>query len=66
MIDSVYKNAFKEVFEILQNTDIELVEKIPKTFIEFIQNNMNISKKIVKNKIKFKSLKGEKRVNNFY
>lgn len=43
MIDNLYKNAFKEVYEILQNTDIELVEKIPKTFIEFLQNNMNTS-----------------------
>lgn len=41
MIDNVYKNAFKEVYEILQNTDTELVEKIPTKFTEFLQNNMN-------------------------
>ena len=41
MIDNLYKNAFKEVYEILQNTDTELVEKIPDKFIEFLQNNMN-------------------------
>lgn len=41
MIDNLYKNAFKEVYEILQNTDTELVEKIPNKFIEFLQNNMN-------------------------
>lgn len=41
MIDSMYKNAFKEVYEILQNTDVELFEKIPAKFIEFLKNNMN-------------------------
>lgn len=41
MIDNVYKNAFKEVYEILKNTDKELVTLIPKKFIDFLQNNMN-------------------------
>lgn len=41
MIDDLYKNAFKEVYEILQNTDEKLVEKIPLKFIAFLQNNMN-------------------------
>lgn len=41
MIDNLYKNAFKQVYEILQNTDTELVKKIPAKFIEFLQNNMN-------------------------
>lgn len=41
MTNNVYKNAFKEVYEILQNTDTKLVEKIPAKFIEFLQNNMN-------------------------
>lgn len=41
MIDSVYKNAFKEVFEILQNTDEELVKKVPRKFIDFLHINMN-------------------------
>ena len=41
MIDNVYKNAFKEVYEILQNTEEELVKKIPQKFVEFLQSNMN-------------------------
>lgn len=41
MIDNQYRNAFKEVYEILQNTDTELCKKIPSKFIEFLQNNMN-------------------------
>ena len=41
MVDEVYKNAFKEVSDILENTDEELIKKIPSKFIEFIKNNMN-------------------------
>lgn len=41
MLDNTYKNAFKEVYEIIQNTDNELVNKIPQKFITFIQTNMN-------------------------
>lgn len=41
MIDSNYQDAFKEVWEILQNTDEELVSKIPQKFMNFLQNNMN-------------------------
>ena len=41
MIDNVYRDAFKEVYEILQNTEDALVEKIPQKFIEFLQSNMN-------------------------
>lgn len=41
MIDNIYRNAFKEVYEILQNTEEELVEKIPQKFINFIKDNMN-------------------------
>lgn len=41
MIDNVYKNAFKEVYEILQNTEEELVKEIPQKFVEFLQSNMN-------------------------
>lgn len=41
MIDNVYKNAFKEVYEILQNTEEGLIKKVPKKFIVFLQNNMN-------------------------
>lgn len=41
MVDEIYKNSFKEVYEILKNTDEELVNKIPNKFMEFIKNNMN-------------------------
>lgn len=41
MVDNVYKNAFKEVYYILQNTDEELLNKIPTKFMDFIKNNMN-------------------------
>ena len=41
MIDNVYRNSFKEVYEILQNTEDTLVEKIPQKFITFLQSNMN-------------------------
>ena len=41
MISNEYKNAFKEVYEILQNTEDELLEKIPSKFIDFLQKNMN-------------------------
>lgn len=41
MIDDTYKNSFMEVYVILQNTDKELVDKIPLNFINFIKNNMN-------------------------
>lgn len=41
MIDNVYKNSFKEVYEILQNTEDELVKKIPFKFIKFLESNMN-------------------------
>ena len=43
MIDNVYKNSFKEVYDILQNTDEELVHKIPKNFIDFIKNKLKVS-----------------------
>lgn len=41
MLDDVYKNAFKEVYEILRNTGEELIKKVPQKFISFIQSNMN-------------------------
>ena len=41
MVDSVYRNAFKEVYIILNNTDENLVSKIPQKFIKFIKENMN-------------------------
>lgn len=45
MIDNIYRNAFKEVYDILQNTEDELVEKIPDRFINFIKENMNVDYK---------------------
>lgn len=41
MIDNSYRNSFKEVCEILQNTDDELVKKVPQKFVDFLKNNMN-------------------------
>ena len=41
MIDEVYRNSFKEVYEILENTENELLEKIPTKFMNFIKENMN-------------------------
>ena len=41
MLELRYRNAFKEVDEILKYTDIDLVNKIPKKFIYFLRENMN-------------------------
>lgn len=41
MIDNTYRNALKEVYIILENTDQELLKKIPNQFLKFLQNNMN-------------------------
>ena len=41
MLELRYRNAFKEVDEILRYTDIDLVNKIPKKFIDFLRANMN-------------------------
>lgn len=41
MIEHRYKNAFKEVFDILKNTEEELRSKIPTKFVQFIESNMN-------------------------
>ncbi len=41
MIDEVYRNSFKEVYEILENTESELLSKIPTKFMDFIKDNMN-------------------------
>lgn len=41
MVELRYRNAFKEVDEILKYTDINLVNKIPKKFIDFLRSNMN-------------------------
>lgn len=41
MVELRYRNAFKEVDEILKYTDINLANKIPKKFIDFLRANMN-------------------------
>lgn len=41
MTNNTYPNALKEVYDILENTDEELLNKIPQNFIEFIHENMN-------------------------
>lgn len=41
MIDYTYKNAFKEVYEILQNSEESLVKQVPQKFINFLLDNMN-------------------------
>lgn len=40
-IDNTYENAFKQVYDILKNTEIELVEKLPKSLIQFFYDQMN-------------------------
>ena len=41
MVDEVYQNALKEVNDILEFTDEDLINKIPTKFKDFIKNNMN-------------------------
>ncbi len=41
MIDEIYRNSFKEVYDILQNTENELLCRIPILFMNFIKENMN-------------------------
>lgn len=41
MKDEIYGNALKEVYDILQNTEEELVSKIPQKFLNFVKENMN-------------------------
>lgn len=41
MIDEIYRNSFKEVYDILENTEKELIVKIPTKFMNFIKDNMN-------------------------
>lgn len=45
MIDEIYKNSFKEVYDILENTEEDLLSKIPNSFMNFIENNMNVDYK---------------------
>lgn len=39
--DIIFKNSLKEVYDILKNTENDLVIKIPSSFINFIKENMN-------------------------
>ena len=39
MLSVEYKEALVEVLEVLNHTDADLVDKIPKKFMEFITNN---------------------------
>src|SRR5574344_1906709 len=41
MEDEIYRNSFKEVYDILQNTEQCLLDKIPTKFMNFITENMN-------------------------
>lgn len=43
MVDDVYSNSFTEVYYILQNTERELVNKIPLKFVNFLKDTMNSS-----------------------
>ena len=41
MIDDTYNNAYKEISLILENTDSELLEKIPNSFLQYVEDNKN-------------------------
>ena len=41
MIEECYRNAFKEVYVILENTELTLLAKLPIELINFIKDNMN-------------------------
>lgn len=41
MKDEVYRNSLKEVYDVLEFTDVQLVNKIPNKFLNFIKENMN-------------------------
>lgn len=45
MTNNTYPNALKEVSDILENTDEELLNRLPENFIEFIHENMNTNYK---------------------
>lgn len=45
MIDNTYQNSLQEVYIILQNTEDELLKKIPTSFMDFIKTNRNIDYK---------------------
>ena len=41
MLDEVYRNSFKEVYYILQNSETQLLERVPVKFMNFLKSNMN-------------------------
>ena len=41
MIDENYKNAYKEISLILENTEPALLEKIPNSFLQYVEENKN-------------------------
>lgn len=40
-MDNVYKEAFAEVLKILENSNEDIVKKIPEKFIDFLNQNMD-------------------------
>ena len=40
-----YRQALFEVYKILQNTDEEIINKIPEKFMKFVKENMDINYK---------------------
>lgn len=38
-MDNIYRETFAEVLEVLKNSNSNIVEKIPKNFIEFLNQN---------------------------
>lgn len=44
-MEEKYTKAFKEIYIILNRTSRDELDKIPKSFIEFIENNMDVNHK---------------------
>ena len=55
MVNETYTKAMTEVYYILNNTDENLVKKIPRKIIEFIKENINENYKIAFDKDKLLS-----------
>ena len=45
-MDSVYSQAFTEVLEVLNNSEKNIVSRIPKSFLEFLNNYKDINYKV--------------------
>ena len=41
MKDENYRNALREVYDILKKTDEDLIQRISKKFLDFVEENMN-------------------------